>query len=572
MVRKQFKVFAIALAILMSISMVLTGCGEGSKNPAQETTNADGNVAPGTTTDQSAQQPDGSEPSWKKDTSPFEFDLYFFAAWGDGYPWRGALVEKYITEATGVTPNIIIPTGNEKEYLNVMIAGNDLPDALILEWNSPETKKLIQAGEIHSIDDLSAEYAPEMMDMISDDVKLYHKQDDGKLYYLPSFFSTKQEHEEGLEKHNARPLFIQKGIYEGLGSPSLETPEQLLQLLKDIKSKYPDVKPFAIEPPLDVNQWGLAGSSTMQYFAGIFAPETLSKDQYLENDKIKMIFESPNYVEAVRFLNQIYKEGLISVDTLIMKHENFGETTDSAQFAVTGSFPIDIWKSHNPKVMALTNDESKTYVPLPYVKYNGKEPQYAGGRGAGWVASMVTKNAKDPGRILRYFEYSWSDEGQLANLFGKEGETYDMVDGMPQYKPEILKELAEDPTSLDNKYGFEKRLLMWRSKWAGWQKIAMAPKAFEDYLRSVSSYGVDIWNLGLDNLDPDPTSSEGVAYAKIKNIWNKYLSQMVLAKNDGEFNAAYEAGMKEMEEAGLQKVKDLMTENHLKDVAKKQGK
>ena len=100
----------------------------------------------------------------------------------------------------------------------------------------------------------------------------------------------------------------------------------------------------------------------------------------------------------------------------------------------------------------------------------------------------------------------------------------------------------------------------------------MAPKSYEDYLRSVSSYGVDIWNLGLDGLDPEPTSSEGVAFAKIKNIWNKYLSQMVLAKDDGEFKAAYEAGMKEMEDAGLQKVKDLMTANHLKDVAKKQGK
>ena len=568
MLRKQFKVFAIALAMLMSISMVLTGCGEGSKDPVQETTNADTKA----TTDQTAQQPDGSEPSWKKDTSPFEFDLYFFASWGTGYPWRGSLVEKYITEETGVTPNIIIPTGNEKEYLNVMIAGNDLPEAMILEWNAPETKKLIQSGEIYSIDDLSAEHAPEMMDMISDDIKLYHKQDDGKLYYLPSFFSTKEEHEEGLEKHNARPLFIQKGIYEGLGSPSVDTPEQLLQLLKDIKAKYPDVKPFAIEPPLDVNQWGLAGSMTLQYFAGIFAPETLSKDQYLENDKIKMIFESPNYVEAVRFLNQIYKEGLISVDTLIMKHENFGETTDSAQFAVTGSFPIDVWKGHNPKVMALTNDEAKTYVPLPYFKYNGKEPQYAGGRGAGWVASMVTKNAKDPGRILRYLEYSWSDEGQLTNLFGKEGETYDMVDGWPQYKPEILQEMEADAANFANKYGFESRLLMWRSKWAGWQKVAMAPKSYEDYLRSVSSYGVDIWNLGLDGLDPEPTSSEGVAFAKIKNIWNKYLSQMVLAKDDGEFKAAYEAGMKEMEDAGLQKVKDLMTANHLKDVAKKQGK
>ena len=513
-----------------------------------------------------------AEPSWKLDTSPFEFDMYFYASWGTGYPWRGSLVEQYITEDTGVKPNIIIPTGNEKEYLNVMIASNDLPDAMVLEWYAPETKKLIESGMIYSIDELAEKYAPDLMDMIPEEVKTYHRQADGKLYYLPSFFTSEEEFNQSIERHNARPLFIQKGIYEGLGSPVVDTPEKFLQLLRDIKGKYPDVKPFAIEPPVDVNQFGLAGSYTLQYFAGIFAPETYARDQYLENDKIKMIFENPNFVEAVRLLNEIYREGLISVDSLMMKHENFGETTDAAQYAVTGSFPIDIWKSHNPKVMALTNDEAKTYIPLPYFKYDGKEPQYAGGRGAGWVATMVTKNAENPERIIRYLQYSWGDQGQLTNLFGREGVTFDFVDGRPEYKPEILDEMANDSANFGDKYGFEQRLIMWRSKWAGMQKIALSPKAYTEYQQSVSGYGIDVWNLGLDSLDPDSTSSEGVAYAKIKNIWNKYLAQMVIAKDDAEFDAAYASGMKEITDAGLEKVKNFMTQKHLEDVAKKQGK
>jgi len=511
-------------------------------------------------------------PSWKLDTSPFNFDMFFYGAWGTGYPWRGSLVEKYITKDTGATPRIIIPTGNEKEYLNVLIASDDLPDVMVVEWYAPETKKLIESGRIYSIDELAEKYAPELMGMIPDDVKKYHSQKDGKLYYLPSFFTSEQEFNEALEKHGARPLFIQKGIYKALGSPAINTPDDLIKLLKAIKAKYPNVKPFAIEPPIDVNQWGLTGSYTLQFFAGIFAPETYAKDQYLENGKIKMVFEDPNYVEAVRFLNRIYREGLISVDTLLMRHENFGDKTNSAQYAVTGSFPIDIWKTSNPKIVALTHDEDKTYVPLPYFKYNGKQPQFYGGRGAGWVATMVTKKAKDPKRIIRYLEYCWSDAGQLTNLFGKEGETYDFKDGMPRYKPEIIKEMDTNADNFANKYGFESRLIMWRSKWAGMQKIAMAPQGYTDYLKSVSKYGVDVWGLGLDSLDPDPASSEGVIYSKVKNIWNKYLSKMILAKDDAEFKATYMAGMKEMNDVGLEKVKSLMTENHLKDVAKKQGK
>ena len=569
MLKKNYRTLTAVLVVMLSIFLMLTGCAPAGTGDKPKDSTQQGSTQQDTPKDTTPDSSQDGLMSWQKDTSPFEFDIFFFAAWGTHYPWRGAVVEKYMTEDTGVTMNIIIPTGNEKEYLNVMIASNDLPDAMILEWAAPETKRLIEAGHIHAINDLAAEYAPELMDMIAPDVINYHKHTDGKLYYLPSFMPTKEEYEESLEKHGARSLFIQKRIFEGLGKPSVDTTDKLLQLLRDIKQKYPDVKPFSIESPLDVATMGLTGNLTMQYFAGIFAPETYGRDTYLDDGKIKLIFENENFIEAVRFLNQIYKEGLISVDTLMMKHDVWGETVDSAQWGVTGRFPIDIWKDHNLKIKQLKNDEGYTYIPLEFQKYNNKEPQFAGGRGAGWVASMVTKKAKNPGRIIRFFEYGWSDAGQIANMFGREGETFDFVNGIPQYKPEILKDMEENPDALENKYGFEQRLLMWRSKWGGLQKIAMAPPSYTDYLKDVGKYGVDVWELGLDNLDPDPASDEGVAFQKIKNIWNKYLAQMVLAENDEQFNAAYEAGMKEIEEAGLQKVKDVMTQNHLKDLEAK---
>lgn len=112
---------------------------------------------------------------------------------------------------------------------------------------------------------------------------------------------------------------------------------------------------------------------------------------------------------------------------------------------------------------------------------------------------------------------------------------------------------------------------MWRSKWAGWQRIAIAPPAFTEYLKAVGQYGVDVWDLGLDNLNPDPASDEGVLYARIRHIWNEYLAKMVLAQNDAEFDAAYEDAMNEIREEGLEEVKAVMTENHLKDVARKRG-
>lgn len=149
MIKRYYRLFAVILALLILTSMALIGCSKGDANNAVKDENQQAEPVDKKDNDSSSDENAGGDESdselasWQKDTSPFEFDIYFFAAWGTQYPWRGALVEKYITEDTGVTPNIIIPTGNEQEYLNVMIASDDLPDAMVLEWYAPETTRLI---------------------------------------------------------------------------------------------------------------------------------------------------------------------------------------------------------------------------------------------------------------------------------------------------------------------------------------------------------------------------------------------------------------------------------------------
>jgi putative aldouronate transport system substrate-binding protein len=515
--------------------------------------------------------------SWQKDTSPFQFDLYFYGAWGTFYPWKGSYVEKVIEQKTGVHPNIIIPTGDEKEYLSVMVASGKLPDAMVLEWYGDMTKRIVAAGKIYPIKELTDKYAPEFWDQISQDVKAYHAQDDGNLYYLPSFFTSKEEFQQSPEKQIFRPFFIQKGIYEALGKPSVDTPEKLLSMLKTIKQRYPGKKVITIEPPLDVNQWGLSGTYTVQYLLGAFAPETLGNDYYLEGNTIKLAFESKGMVDSIKFLNTLVKEGLMSVDQLTTRQETFQDQMNAGLFAVTTRYPIDIYKLHNPKIMDLTGDEKNTYIPLEYLRVGGKDPQYVGTRGTGWVGSMVTKDAKNPDRIIRYFEYSWSEEGQMDNLFGNLGETYTMVNGIPRYTPAIIDELAKSGDAFWDKYGFERRLMMWRSVPATYQKLAIAPQGYTDYLLATGKYGKDNYDQGLGApwnrvIDPDPSSNEGVAFQKIKDIWNKALAQMCIAPDDATLESVYTKAMNEIRANGLEDVRKVLSANRIKDMNKKLGK
>jgi len=515
----------------------------------------------------------GAALSWQKDTSPFQFDLYFYGAWGTFYPWKGSYVEKVIEQKTGVHPNIIVPTGDEKEYLSVLVASGKLPDAMVLVWNDDMTVRLTGAGKIYPIKELTDKYAPEFWDQIPQDVKTYHTKADGNLYYLPSFMSSKEEFQKSLEKQIFRPFFIQKGIYEALGKPSVDTPDKLINVLKTIKQKYPDKKVISIEPPLDVNQWGLTGSFTLAYLLGAYAPETYGNEFYLDGDTVKLAFESRGMVDAIKFLNTLVRQGLMSIDVLTTRQETFGDQVSAGLFAVTTRYPIDIYKLHNPKIVQVTGDEKNAYMPLDYLHVNGKDPQYAGGRSTGWVGSMVTKDAKNPGRIIRYFEYSWSDEGQMDNLFGKLGETYTVANGIPRYTPAIIDELNKTGDAFWDKYGFERRLMMWRSVPATYQKLAIAPQGYTDYLISTGKFAKDIYDFAIDTaLYPDPSSKEGVEFQKIKDVWNKALAQMIIASDDATLEAVYTKAMDEIRAVGLEDVRKVLQAKHVADMNKKLGK
>lgn len=506
--------------------------------------------------------------SWQQDTSPFTFDLFFYGAWGGNYPWRGSYVEEIISAKTGVTPNIIIPTGDEKEFLSVIVASGNYPDAMILELTSEIGKRIIDAGHVFPIEDLSRQYAPEFWGEIPDSIKSYHAADDGKLYVIPSFFSSEEDFAASLEKHSFRPFFIQRGIYEELGRPPVDTPDQLFNLFQTIKQRYPDLRPFSMSPPLDVAQWGFTGSFTLAYLLGAFAPETYGNQYYLDNGQVRIVFQSPGMVDALRFMNRLYRADILSVDNLTEPHAGYGDKVSAAIYAVATRFPIDIWKTHNPQIQRVTGDVGRTYMPLDYLKVNGRDPQYAGGRGAGWVGSMVMRNANDPGRIIRYFQYSWSEEGQMDNLFGKLGETYEMVNGLPRYLPSITEEMETNPEFWD-KYGFERRLLMWRNPYPGHQRVATAPPEFTEYLQYSGQFAVDIWDLGLNNLEPDPSSREGVTLQRIRDVWNRTMARMIIAENDAAFTAAYNAGIAEIQQAGLTSVLQVMQQNHLADLERK---
>jgi putative aldouronate transport system substrate-binding protein len=57
----------------------------------------------------------------------------------------------------------------------------------------------------------------------------------------------------------------------------------------------------------------------------------------------------------------------------------------------------------------------------------------------------LSAKIKDPDAALRYLDFVNSDEGRLLAYWGIEGKDYTMVDGRPQWIPDVKKQFDENP-------------------------------------------------------------------------------------------------------------------------------
>lgn len=447
-----------AMAFILVIALSITGCSSNNNNKAANTGGS--KTETGATNNTPAAPADPNELEWKQDTSPFTFRQYFYGTWASNYLWKDQINMKQITDKTGVAIDRFLATGNDNDFLNTMIASNDLPDTLMLDWNHPQVTKLINNGMLYSLNELIDQYAPKLWDLIDPEIIKYHSVD-GKLYYLPNNYETEERLTNGIPITGIRPWYVRKDIYKALGEPKIETEQQLEDFLVQAKAKYPELSPVGMES-FDVSMWGFEGSLSMNYLIHSFSPTNMENRIKDDTQRVLYPMRDKNYIEAFRFVNNLQKKGLFDSQQLIAKQEQYDEKIYGANYIVTSAFMNGIYTQYNPKIES-TLGADKTYVVLDGLKIGGQEPRYPASRLMGWQGFFITKNAKNPERIIKFLEYMWSDEGQLDFRYGVEGETYDMVDGLPKARAEVKDLELSDNNAWYSKYGYTASTLMWRS-------------------------------------------------------------------------------------------------------------
>lgn len=398
--------------------MVLTGC-------ASSNTSNGGNTTAGSS--QANQTTDSKTETPKTDTSkPVELSFFYY----DGLRTfkSDSPIWEFIQQQTNIKLKGVAPTtpgGDANEQFNLMLASGDLPDIIHASRdnvNKNNSKLLVP------LDELIAEHAPNLKAALDANpiMKSASTGPDGKIYAIPYL----------PDGQVSETLFIRKDWLDkfDLAIPTTVAEyENALRIFRENDAngngKKDEIGFFDRENNNGI--WGIMnfyGASQALYV----------KDGVVIDDKYTTTLK-----DAVKDVARIYAEGLIDP-------EIYTRGKDSRDYMFQqniGASTID-WVASTATYQEKYESEIDNLEWIPMLPPAGPDgvvrTEYSRAKVSDWCWG-ISKSCKDPVTAVKLLDYLFSDEGQRTMNFGVEGLTYDMVDGKPFFKDEVLN--GEQPVN-----------------------------------------------------------------------------------------------------------------------------
>ena len=384
-------------ALLLATVMIFSLCACGRENKVGELATADP-----LTKEDVVQIVIGSHASW-----PYRED------------WK---VWEYIEEGCGATLDVIAyPSTDAGTKINLMFAAPDtLPDVLYGSHKPGSDARAIE-GSLIALEDME-EYMPNYnawLDSLSEEdyanKVAIRKAYDGKTYYTPV---------EGREaSQDVRAWIYRKDIFEKHNLKVPETFDELYEVCKQLKKIYPESYPLCVREGLKV--FFVTGSSWKPYW------ET---SMYYDYNAEKWSYGTiePTMLEVIEFYKKMMDEGLITPDFMTITNQSWAElvTTDKGFIMPEYQTRIDFFNS----MARAKNPEFDMQAMIPPVAKEDGLPMLnkfnLDQMGLQLPNSKVEKRIANAAKFVDWF---YTDEAMELVSWGKEGETYEIVDGKKQY-------------------------------------------------------------------------------------------------------------------------------------------
>ena len=357
-------------------------------------------------------------------------DLTIHMHFRDKYTWREDWpVAKALTQATGIRLKNVasMATTSSREAFNLMLVAGHLPDIVAGDNLKAQFMRYGAEGAFVRLDDLIAAHAPDIARYLAEntDVRRAITAPDGHIYHIPYI----------PDGTFARGWFIRMDWLDKLGLEPPRDVHELYTVLKAFRERDPngngrrDEVPFFVREPAELGRlftlWDARSSGS-----------DAAHDYYVALGRVRHPYADEAYRTAMANVARWYRQGLIDREVLtrgprarevLLANDLGGMTHD--WFASTASF----------------NGALQGRIPgfrlmpfAPPASISGRrieENRRARVRPDGWA---ITTANRHPAETIRMFDYFFTVAGRRLANFGVEGRHWDLVDGQPRFKPQLL--------------------------------------------------------------------------------------------------------------------------------------
>ncbi|MFF2090935.1 hypothetical protein [Paenibacillus sp. NPDC058174] len=420
--KKRKFTFAALLATTLSLTVLLSACSGGASG-----TNQPGNQNPAT-----------ADPASTGGKAPITLKISTDQLFSSGAPGiQNNPVADEIKKKLGVTMDIV---SSDPEKINVMLAGGDLPDIMIVP---PEQGRAAMNGKLAMpLKELLKSNGPDIMNYQSalDVINKRLGNTDGEYYFIP--YNVVADAKEYINYSPWIGWFTRWDYYKEAGYPELKSYDDMIPMLAEELKKHPKTdegkKVYGLSGWTD---WGL----WMYHVPFIYA------EGWTENTKNTVTKPDGSYVHrfaadgplwrGVEFYNKAFRAGILDMDAFTQKYSDYQAKLKSGQLLTLHmGWELDGANAY----FKAKGQEDKGFVAQ--VVDGATSQAYAlqsiVGDNDPWV--IITKSCKDPARAMEFLNYFRTYEGARLLTSGVEGVHWDLQDGKPELKDEVIKEMTTD--------------------------------------------------------------------------------------------------------------------------------
>ena len=250
--------------------------------------------------------------------------------------------------------------------------------------------------------------------------KIYAETETGKTYVYPFIIG------DSLLQTYMGPM-VRADLLEKYNLPVPETIDEWENMLRVFKEN-------GVKSPLTLRMDNVKFADMSTFISAYGAAGTF----YVEDGKVKFGPYTEEYRQFLTLMSRWYSEGLLDPNFTDIDSKRLTSVIANGEAAAAfGSAGGDFGK-WIPATQA-QNPEAR-FIPVKYPVLNkGETPKFGQKSfpvsGFGAAISGKSKNIE---LAARFLDYGYSEEGHMTYNFGKEGESYTMVDGVPTYTDIIL--------------------------------------------------------------------------------------------------------------------------------------